>query len=660
MTDRPRRTSDTQIVIAELGLANSLRILATRRLRTARAIHCKRATPIARRLWGRRIVQIPDHSLSPIEGGYFIGVLNDRLMEIMEGAFDTADRYLNRYLELQVAVDLTPSVGLMLDYEILAPRLSRPTFLLVPRSPFLHDFRRRYARAGLEIGWCFSATAIRNIAQTFGAAFWKVARAAVHWMRQGRITPGGKRTEPTVSVLCNDGAESLRMRSDLFWLAPGRSYPNVIVERGTTFRRISEAMVAEVRQLGIAVVETHGRKRRNRLSLYWQPGLIFLRGFARSAASLIWCLLTERMTRPRVRLWRFVRELRFELFRHQRLDYYTTFNVRVEMRLGAEIFEPAYTSALAQLGGITVTQQGSASFWHSGTHTTSTFHLYFGRRSGTLRSSPLSDFSLMNGYVYTGGIVRSQDMVRELKSTLTRAGVQRSVCFFEENPVREFNERFLLPVYRFLMEKVLADPQFGVLIKPKKGPTVAVLEEAMGPLFERARRTGRFIALNRHYYPGVVAQAVDLASGMLGTATVEAVVMGQRTVHFNFRGALPPFFCGAEPNIYATLEEFTTAIETFLRLGPSCDVGRHSDDFLQSVDHYRDGLAGERAEFLAFEYVRELGRGASTQEALARTVAGFDSRWGLCHLWPSRREVSKYITPRRTASEPVGHAPATP
>lgn len=664
MTARQTRPGDAQIVIAELGLANSLRILATRRLRAAGAIHCKRTTRVARWLWRRRIVPIPDHSYTPVADGYFFSVLNDRLIEIMEGAFDEADRYVRRFLELRLAIDVTGSVSLLLDHEILAPSLGRYTFLLVPRSPFLHAIRCRYEQEGLEIGWCFSGVGLRSTVRPLGAACAKTVRAAVHWLCRGRVTPGGERTAPMVSVLCHDGGESLSLRSGLFWLAPGRNYPNVIVERGTTHRAISDAMVAELQQRGVTFVETHGRKRRNNRSLYWQPGPIFLRGFVRSAACLAWRLLRERKTSLRVRWWRFVQELTFNLFLHQRLDYCTTFNVKAEMRLGTEPFEPAYSSALAQLGGITVTQQVSVSIFYSGATSTSTVHLYFGRRySSEIKSPLLSDFSLMNGYVFKSGILASQEIVRELRSTLACAGVLRSVCFLEENPVEEFKDRLLFPVYRFLMEKVLEDPQFGVLIKPKKGPTVAVLEKAMGPLFDRARRTGRFIVLDRYHYPGVVAQAVDLATGVLGTGTLEAVVTGQRTVHLNWRGALPSFFCGAEPNIYETVEGFTTAIETVLQQGPGCNIGRHSTDFLQGVDHYGDGLAGERMEHIALEYVSALGKGAAPQQALEQTMAGFDSRWGLCELRPSRAdELEDKDTTRRsrTAVHDAHPAPATP
>ena len=636
MTDRHTRHGAAQIVIAELGVANSLRILATRRLRTGGTIHCRRATRIARWFWRRRIVSIPDHSYTPVAGGYFVSVLNDRLVEIIEGVFDEPDRYVKRFLELRMAADVSGSLGLLLDYEILAPGLGRHTCLLVPRSPFLHAIRRRYEREGLEIGWCFSGAAIRDTVWTFGAACVKTMLAAVNWLRRGRGTPGGQRTEPTVSVLCHRGGESLSLRSDMFWLAPGRSYPNVIAELGSALYPLSEAMVAELQQRGIAVVETHGRKRSSSRSLYWQPGPIFLKGFVGSAVCLAWRLLTERKMSLRVRWWRFVQELRFNMFLHKRLDYCRTFNVKAEMKLGMGSSETAHSSALAQLGGITVTQQYSVSIFFGVSTSTSTVHLYFGRRSGEIKAPLLSDFSLMNGYVFKGSLLASRDIVRELKSTLARAGVLRSVCFSEENPAPEFKARFVFPVYRFLMEKVLAEPQFGVLIKPKKDSTVAVLEKEMGSLFDRARRTGRFIVLGWHYYPGVVAQAVDLAAGVLGTSTLEAAVMGRRTVHLNTRGALPAFFHGAEGNIYDTVEGFTTAIETVLRLGPGCGIGRHSTDFLQSVDHYGDGLAGERMEHIGLGYVSELEKGATPEKALERTMAGFDSRWGLCELRPSR------------------------
>lgn len=648
-----------QILIAELGVANSLRILATGRLRTAGAIHCKRATRTARWIFGRRIVSIPDHSYTPVADGYFISVLNDRLVDITNDAFDEPDRYIKRFLEMGMATDLNGSVALGLDYEILAAGLDGDTCLLVPWSPFLDVLRRRYDGGGLAIGWCFPGAALRQSARTFGVACAKTLRGAARWVRHGRSTPGGERTTPKVSVVCHRGGQALSLRSDLFWLSPGRPYPNVIAELRTSLYPFSEAMIDELAQREIVVVETHGRRRLSTRALYWQPGAGFVVGFLKSVAGLAHRLVKERRMSPGLRWWRFVQELRFNLFLHERLDYCRTFNVKAEMKLGMLVTEPAHSSALAQVGGITVTQQYSVSIYFGISTSTSTIHLYFGRRSGEIKAPLLADVSLLNGYVFTRNLLASEDVVRQLRLTLERQGVERSVCFFEENPAPEFRARFILPVYRYLMEKVLADPSFGVLIKPKKDSTVAVLEREIGPLFDRARQTGRFVMLRWHNYPGVVAQAVDLATGVLGTSTLEAVVVGSRTLHFNPRGALPLFFQGAESNIFETVDTFTAAVDAFFRPDSNDAIGRHSADFREGVDHYGDGLAGERMEYLGLGYVGELEKRATPQEALARTLAGFDARWGLCELRPARtgrhaRRQSPSVT-RSVHAQQGGH-----
>ena len=498
MSDAPVHPRKVQIAIAELTALNSLRIFVVPRLRMAEVVYCRRADRFSRWLWGQRIVSVPDHTYTAVNDGYFVSVLNDRLLEIMERAFNEPDRYKRRFLELRMSADLNASLGLLLDYEILIRGSGVHTHLLIPRSPFLRLVKRRYEEKGLEIGWCFSDAAFRESVWTLGAAALKCTRALVTCLRPRKRAFSDKRPEPTVSVYCQRGGDSLRLRNDLVWLDSGRTYPNVLTELGSSQYPFSEAMVGELSERKIRVVETHRRKRTSTRSLRWEPGKIFLSGFTGSVLSLTWRLLTNWNVPLQMRCWRFIQELRFYMFLHSRLDYYRTFNVKVEMKLAMGANEVAHSAALARLGGITVTQQYSASIFFGVVSSTATVHLHFGRRSGATKSPPLSDFDLMNGYVFKGRVRASEDSAQELKSVLARVGVRRSACFFEENPSREFKERFIFPAYRFLMEKVLADPEFGVLIKPKKDSSVAMLEREMGPLFDRACATGRCVVLSQH------------------------------------------------------------------------------------------------------------------------------------------------------------------
>lgn len=623
-----------QLFIQRLTVFNTLAIVARRRLRDVESIYCRQASARAAWLWKKRLRIIPDHTYTKIRDEYFVGVQFEMVAALATRFFSEGDRYLSRYFELRMVEDLGPSTGLVLDYKLMSASLSGRTCILVPATPFLDVVRRNHATDALAIDAHWSVDGAMWACRTLAVACVKVARAAAHVLTElSRRRDNRVNRLPVISVFGHRGGESLDVRTDLFWLDPRREYPNVVVEVARIrYPRFSPAVIDELGQRKIRVIETHGGRRLYAKSIHWKPGARFIRGVIRSTAHVARQLVLGRSEPLGLRWWKAIHALRYWLLVHERLDYYHAFNVKAELRIGmGEAQEPAYSSALNEYGGFTCTAQYSMSMFYANYTSTSTIHLYFGRAYMNPRLPLRARFSIANGYTYKTSLTADEKVVADLQTRLRNAGVRRSACFFEERPTYEFSMRYLHAAYRFLLQRVLDDPGFGVIFKPKKPHVSAeLLRTELGPIVDQAMNTGRVIVLEWDYYPGLVARAVDLTLGILCTATLEAALLGRPTLHLNFRNYIPPFFRPASENIVDNVPDLSEAVNQFFTHGGRSQIGRHSVEFIRGMDHFDDADASARIEYLVTRYVAEMARGETPEGALDHTLRGFRERWG----WP--------------------------
>lgn len=623
-----------QVFIERLNVVTTLFIITARRFRGVKKIYCKQASGFARWFWKGRIHPIPNHVYTRVRDGYFVGVQFEIIASLADRFFSESDRYLRRFFEMYMQHELYPITALLLDYEVMSVPSWERTCILVPATPFLQIVRRKLANDAVTFDCHWSAAGIRYAFRAIAGTCVKLGRAAAHGLRSlvGH-RDGSDSHPPLISVYSHRGGKSLRLRTDLFWLDSHRAYPNVIVEVGgdTHVARFSDDVIDELKQREIRVIETHGKRRLYAKSVYWQPGARFVRGVLHATLRLVVDLATRRSEPLGLRWWKQFHRFRYQVMVQERLAYYRSFNVKAELRTGFSAFEePAHSSALNDCGGLTCTVQHSRGLFPMGYTSTSTFHLYFGKGYENTRLPLRARFSIVNGYPFKTSLMGSEDMVADLKARLRNAGIERSACFLDSYPPKEFQVKFLFPAYQALIQRVLDDPAFGLVIKPKPKHIVVaeILRKEVGPAFDLAEKTGRLIILGWDYYPGIVGRAVDLVVGILNTATLETAILGCPTLHLNVRSFIPALFRPASEHIFDNVADLNSAVSEFFSSESTSRMGKHCEAFIRGADHYDDTDASARIEHLLTRYVDELTRGAAPEDALNRTVREFRERWG--------------------------------
>jgi hypothetical protein len=199
-----------------------------------------------------------------------------------------------------------------------------------------------------------------------------------------------------------------------------------------------------------------------------------------------------------------------------------------------------------------------------------------------------------------------------------------------------------LRLYAYLVDSVIDDPHFGVVVKPKKNTSVDVVTVTLGDRYRRAVETGRFIVLDWSNYPGVAGRSTDLTIGIAATAPLEAAVEGCPTLYLNPFGHLPVFMKSVQEHVYDTVDGIIGAMERFFAEGDASCVGRHPEDFLRTVDHCRDSEVTDRVEKLLVTYLSCVRAGRSREAAIAETLQDLKSRWNVGVMPKSERGVEVF------------------
>jgi hypothetical protein len=230
----------------------------------------------------------------------------------------------------------------------------------------------------------------------------------------------------------------------------------------------------------------------------------------------------------------------------------------------------------------------------------------------------------------------------ELRGRLKDAGARFVLCFFDENS--SDGQMSLIPndrtvqVHRFLLERVLEDPSFGLILKPGFPHTFYDRVAPIGGLIEDARKTGRLVILDSgggvktDAYPAEAAQAADLCVGLLlsGTASLEAWLAGKPAVFLDLEGLTddPIYEYGQGRLVFPTLGELWDGIARFREDPASVPGFGDLSRWAEGRDPYRDGRAAHRISSYAETLLAELDLGRSRDEALAAADAAYRAAWG--------------------------------
>lgn len=305
----------------------------------------------------------------------------------------------------------------------------------------------------------------------------------------------------------------------------------------------------------------------------------------------------------------------------------------------------AIGEALRELGGVLAVYQRS----FEGNPTVQTALLadiYFGFscQGATVEAGATSsiDCYVTTGYLGDHRFPLVREEAGKVRRMLQQNGARHIVAYFDEGSFPDarwgVGARRLQAHYAFLLEKLLGERDFGLVLKPKVPSTLVQRLGPVGELLVRAIGTGRC-----HVYtdgvlqgsapPAQAALSADLAihgSVASGTAAVEAALAGVPTVLLDDDGwkMSPLYKLGTGRVVFGDWESlWHTWKENRIRPGAVPGFADWSP-ILDEIDPFRDGRAAERMGTFLKWVIEGFSVGQSREAVLAQAADRYRRAWG--------------------------------
>lgn len=453
--------------------------------------------------------------------------------------------------------------------------------------------------------------------------------------RRPRRRPGGPAR--VGSTLHFQGVDQNVGLSDVHWFwGAGLPPDRVVLCFDRPERPATRAEVREVERHGFQVAILKKKAAGDFSERLWRPapgfGVCVGRLFRR-VRLLLWARARGRLAR-----WTACRIVQ-NLYRSDELsDFLLDFNIRAFFHYQDTDMD-FVTWACETAGAARIGDQWSNHHWPSAGHIR-LHHAYFawGSRYADIlrRVGSRVDHLLLSGCVLLG-VPRSDATApdpKSLRARVEKSTVNRVMVFFDTSlPCEGF--------YRFLLERVLGDDRWGLLLKSKRPanpPWVCDYAPDVAELFARAVRTGRVHLMDWRISPIAAAAAADIAVGIdINTATVVAALAGFRAVHMDYvrlhvgglaewaewRPAGPDRLAFEDPEaLWKTLNRF------FDEPGYGLDLGLAEPALLARVDPFRDGRASLRIGQYVAWFLEAVDRGETRESSLREASRRYEAAGG--------------------------------
>lgn len=305
----------------------------------------------------------------------------------------------------------------------------------------------------------------------------------------------------------------------------------------------------------------------------------------------------------------------------------------------------AVADALEDLGGVTAIYQRSCELLPSAEMAVSTDVVFGFSQEGAeieRRSGSRIRYHVTTGYLRDHQFAFLREQARGVREALQRNGATRIVAYFDENSADDSRwhsgHEFMRENYAFLLEKLLAEPRLGLVLKPKVPGT---LRRRLGPvaeLLERARATGRCHvyeggAIQGTYPPSAAALAADFAiQGHLCAATAgfESALAGVPTLLVDREGwsASPLYRLGVGRVVFCDWPGLWEAcLQHWDRPGGLPGFGDWTP-MLDELDPFRDGRAAERMGTYLQWLIEGFKGGLDRETVMADAAERYGAVWG--------------------------------
>ncbi len=267
----------------------------------------------------------------------------------------------------------------------------------------------------------------------------------------------------------------------------------------------------------------------------------------------------------------------------------------------------------------------------------------FSPQNFTIRRDDGSLFRYHVATGYTGDyrfeLVRPKAI--EIRHQLKTQGAKHIIAYFDEETKDDgrwfVGHQVAQKNYRFLLEKLLAEPQLGLVLKPKEPITLRRRLGEVSKLLMQAENTGRCFIFEGGVFQGIfppaaAALAADVSihdTLSSGTAGLESALAGTKTILLDYEGwPLSPLYKLGPEVVFRDWESAWQACrEYFQDPGNRPRFGDWSG-MIHEIDPFHDGRAAERISWYLKELLEGLRRGDRPVDIMERTAENYAGRWG--------------------------------
>lgn len=303
------------------------------------------------------------------------------------------------------------------------------------------------------------------------------------------------------------------------------------------------------------------------------------------------------------------------------------------------------SDAMQGLGGVTTIYQRSYESIPNPSATVSVdIEFGFSKATAVLERQNRSNilYHVTTGYFGDHRFPLLRAKAQAVRDLLLKNGADHILAYFDENTIDDprwyLDHEFARDNYAFLLQKVMQDSGFGLVLKPKNPRSLLHRLGPIAKLLEDARATGRCYMFSEgviqgSYPPSVAALAADISvhDGInAATAGMESALCGVPTLLMDQDG-------WSVSNLYE-LGKGKVVFNDWGSLWETYDNHRSSREgivgfgdwspILKDLDPFRDGRAAERIGTYLKWLLDGFKEGLSRETVMADAAEKYAHRWG--------------------------------
>jgi hypothetical protein len=322
--------------------------------------------------------------------------------------------------------------------------------------------------------------------------------------------------------------------------------------------------------------------------------------------------------------------------------------------------------AMQTVGGVAaIYQRAFEEFPSPGTTIATDIVFGFSKQSAMVeqQGGSVIPYYIITGYSPDYRFVLLRQFSQKIKKQLREQGAKRIIAYFDEGSGADSRwhtgHEIMRENYAFLLQKLLSQPDLGLIFKPK---IAATLRARLGPvkdLLEQAEQTGRCYvfsggALHNRYPPSIAALAADVAiHGHLcaATAGLESALAGIPTLLLDREGwpVSSLYQLGKGKVVFSDWDHLWETCQEYWRMKGIFPGFGDWTSILDDLDPFRDGRAAQRIGTYLHDLLAGFQRGEDRQTVMSHAAQRYAEVWGQDKII----KISPTIPPTSPISNPL-------